>query len=483
MFRRVLFGVAFVWWAATMYFVYNEATAAKPTILRELDIVVVGKLEKQEWFSIYWNGEKVGYSSKALQRVGTKLMVTEVTYLRLPVGGAVQEIYSQAITTVDSTLAVRSFSFDMQGGDYNVTAEGKVSDGVLTVVVGSPERTDTVSIDLGGEIYTPALLPEMIAQKPQKGLRIPTFDPFTMSRDGYEVTACRRERKKLGSFEGNVWVVDVAAMGFSSQMWISDEGSLIYEKGPGGFEQFRESQKEALSFELSRAGKTDILWGFSFPAQWGSQTPPRRARYGVYVLSNFPTEILELEDFNQRLRGDTLEVCAEGFEQGPKPTPADTSETPFIQRHDLRLIKAARKITSGAEDTLEMLVRINDYLYRNIKKEYQTSLPSAVDVLSKMKGDCNEHTVLFVGLARALGVPARVNAGVVYREDGRFFYHAWAQAYVGGRWHSFDPTFGQAPADAAHIKLVSGEIDKQIQLLRIGAKAEIKVVAAAEECP
>ena len=78
-------------------------------------------------------------------------------------------------------------------------------------------------------------------------------------------------------------------------------------------------------------------------------------------------------------------------------------------------------------------------------------------MLARHAGDCSEHTLLLVALARAAGLPARELSGLVYASDfeQRFVWHAWAEVAVDGRWWAVDPTFGQVPADATHIKLGS----------------------------
>ena len=81
-------------------------------------------------------------------------------------------------------------------------------------------------------------------------------------------------------------------------------------------------------------------------------------------------------------------------------------------------------------------------------------------------------------MARAVGLPARIAAGIVYSDqsyggDG-FFYHAWPEVWL-GRWIAIDPTFGQFPADATHIKLVEGDLDQQIALIRVVGKLDIEI--------
>ncbi len=82
------------------------------------------------------------------------------------------------------------------------------------------------------------------------------------------------------------------------------------------------------------------------------------------------------------------------------------------------------------------------------------SLPSAAEVLRTRVGDCNEHTALFVALARAAGLPARIAVGLVYLRGG-FYYHAWPEVYVEergrGLWLPVDPTLNQFPATTGSL--------------------------------
>ncbi|MCD6595666.1 transglutaminase domain-containing protein [bacterium] len=484
MLQKILLILTFVWWTGTMFLLWKESRATEPTHIPDVNIVTIGKMQKQNWYSVYWRGEKIGYSSKSVQKIGSKSMITDVSYMRLPVGGIVQEIYAQSITTVDSTYAVQTFSFDLQSGAYNATAEGNIENGLLSVFLNTPQSVDTIKIHIDGKIYTPSMIPEMFisAQKHKKLLtKIPTFDPFTVSRTPYEITDIQRRIKNIADKKQDVWVLQVASQGFNSEMWISDDGDLLFEKTANSFTQFKESQDEALKFDLSHSGEYDLLTGFAIPARWLPSVSSRKSKFAKYILTGFPDELLELNDFNQKFSNDTLIICSNGFDTIDNPIAEDTAEVPFIQCHDRRIVKAVHKIIKNSTDTLNMLVEINDYLFKNIEKQYQTSIPSALDVLAHMKGDCNEHSTLFAALARSLGIPTRINVGLVYREDGYFFYHAWVQSYTNSKWHSFDPTFGQYPVDASHIKLLSGSLDKQVQLLRIH-DANIRVIEAGEKC-
>jgi transglutaminase-like putative cysteine protease len=89
-------------------------------------------------------------------------------------------------------------------------------------------------------------------------------------------------------------------------------------------------------------------------------------------------------------------------------------------------------------------------------------------------GDCNEHAMLLAALARAAGIPARVEAGLVYMK-GRFYYHAWNLLFL-GRWVTADAVFGQLPADVTHLRLVTGSMQQQLDLAAVIGNITIDVI-------
>jgi hypothetical protein len=61
---------------------------------------------------------------------------------------------------------------------------------------------------------------------------------------------------------------------------------------------------------------------------------------------------------------------------------------------------------------------------------------------------------------------------------GRFYYHAWNSFYT-GRWITADAVVNQFPADATHLRLVQGGLDRQIDLMGIIGKVSIDIVEAS----
>jgi transglutaminase-like putative cysteine protease len=70
-----------------------------------------------------------------------------------------------------------------------------------------------------------------------------------------------------------------------------------------------------------------------------------------------------------------------------------------------------------------------------------------------------------------------VNGLVYCGAYGGFLYHSWNETYINGQWLVVDPTFGQVPADATHIKLLEGsETADLLPMLDIIGKIRIRIM-------
>jgi transglutaminase-like putative cysteine protease len=204
-----------------------------------------------------------------------------------------------------------------------------------------------------------------------------------------------------------------------------------------------------------------------------------RVRLGGVELEGF-----DLAGGRQELRGDTLIISREApaalsagytlpYRGGGEPA-RELGATPLIQSDDPRIIETARRIVGNTTNPVEAAQKINDWVYRTLEKDITLSVPSALQVLDAKQGDCNEHTVLFVALARAVGLPTRTAVGLV-NVRGRFYYHAWPEVYYNG-WVAVDPTLGQYPADASHLRFLIGGLARQVELIRLIGRLRLESV-------
>jgi len=168
-----------------------------------------------------------------------------------------------------------------------------------------------------------------------------------------------------------------------------------------------------------------------------NQTVTRRpdGRFDVVVRTTPGAEVTEQE------RADSL-MATDKFD-------ADNSA----------LAALAAELTAGASSAREKVARLVGWVHENIAGSLATNLDAASQVLDRRVGDCTEHSLLFIALARAAGIPARQVSGVLYAGDAflGFGWHRWAQVELDGRWVSVDPTWGEPVADAARLTLDLGD--------------------------
>jgi len=481
-FKPIVMVGILVWWGVMLYLLIQRHKQPEPVSIPDINIVESGEVLSESYYSITYRGEKIGFSSNIKRRAPSGgFMFQESSFYRLPVAGVQHEVISQSILNVDDSLRTRVLSFDFLGDNYSATVNAVVEGLKLRITHVSENSSHTEEFELSQPIYSMAVLPELLLRRGfRRGdFELATFDPLTSSERSYTVSVIGED--KLDRFGSKpVHVVKLGYGQLSSKLYFDDDGQLLMENTPEGFMSVLEEKKTAIAMDIRDGGTRDLLEDFALPLGMGVIQRPREAVELVIHIENLSAGIFNLDDFNQKWNSEdrTLRIISTGFENPSDKFPtlsSDTAETPAIQCNDRRIINAATKITKGSNNDLDKLLKINDYLFKNIKKDHTLSIPSALDVLQRMRGDCNEHTILFVALARSLQIPARMNVGLVYL-DGYFYYHAWPQAFANGAWHSFDPTFGQYPADATHIKLTSGSLDEYLVLLRMG-DARMKLVS------
>jgi hypothetical protein len=129
-------------------------------------------------------------------------------------------------------------------------------------------------------------------------------------------------------------------------------------------------------------------------------------------------------------------------------TPLYAVEHPFIQ-------KTANYLTKDLSTQEEKIARLVAFVDEHIEDDSDADSEDVIEVFETQKGDCTEHALLFITLARAAGIPARRVHGYIYNEDRDspgFAGHAWAEVLVDGHWTPVDPSWGQNAASIGHLQ-------------------------------
>lgn len=153
-----------------------------------------------------------------------------------------------------------------------------------------------------------------------------------------------------------------------------------------------------------------------------------------------------------------------------------TAATPRIQSEEKLVKDKVKEIVGDSTDTTEKAKKLAQWVFKTLKKSYADNADTALEVLDRKAGDCTEHTLLFVTLCRAAGIPAREVGGLAYVRASKplLGWHAWAEIHDGHQWVSVDPTWDQYFVDATHIKLSEGSQDSA--WTNIAGKVKVKVL-------
>ena len=105
----------------------------------------------------------------------------------------------------------------------------------------------------------------------------------------------------------------------------------------------------------------------------------------------------------------------------------------------------AFEIIQGAEPGYDQVELIRRWIHANVRYEYGTSnaSTSAEETAANRVGVCRDFAHLGIALCRSLSIPARMVVGYLH-ELKPMDLHAWFEAYVGGRWYTFDATQEEA---------------------------------------
>lgn len=138
------------------------------------------------------------------------------------------------------------------------------------------------------------------------------------------------------------------------------------------------------------------------------------------------------------------------------------AKTDLIDWDDREVSELAEDLANGRNDLFDVLSSFARWIKQNIEYSTKGRLAeesmSASWVLQNKKGACDEMTILFMALARAVNIPVRYVSGIAYsniEEVKGWMAHAWAEAFFPeSGWVPFDITYGQLGfVDASHVAL------------------------------
>jgi len=464
------------------------------------------------YYVVRMQGQAIGVARSKFDTLSTGFVFDDNILVDVPALDAMHRANAQTRIEFGKSLQLERFTFNLtsQIGRFAVTGKMR-PDSQLDIRINAGGKEQRMLYPAGGTLMLDAAVPLRMAAgrdlRVGRSFAVRVFDPSTMSDRQSELRVTARDtmivpdsavwdktRKEfvVTSYDTiPVWRIEQQFGGIRIGNWVDEDGHLVKAESPLGF------TLERTAYELA-----DQEWKKS------SADTQRAAGYGAIIeqtaiasnadLSNLESTAelrvrlkgVDLEGFDlsggrQQLVGDTLVIHRENlialhdalrlpYRGAAAAVDSQLVATPLIQSNDPGIQRVARRVTGYTDDPFEAARLLNSWVYGTLKKEITLSVPSALQVLQARQGDCNEHTVLYVALARSIGLPARTAVGLVHVR-GHFYYHAWPEVYLNKQWVAVDPTLGQFPADASHLRFLVGGLARQVELIRLIGRLQLEV--------
>jgi transglutaminase-like putative cysteine protease len=473
-------------WVAQMGVLGNRACVQGSPVALAGDLAQYGS--GAQWKGVYYRGEKIGFMVGQTVATTDGYALTEEGRLQMVLLGAPTAARIKTVAQVDRTFGLRSFAFSLDPGSGAIEVKGALEGRRLhlSTKTAAGERTETR--DLPEAPMLSMNLPRQLAARglvPGQEIEVSLFDPATLRNAPMAVEVKAREVVEAGGRPVPAFRVETRFSGITSTSWITDVGEVVREESPMGLIVVRETPARAQALAVPGRIQTDMLEAAAIVPRPARRIDDERAvlRLRVRLEGAEGFSPGDLEGAGQSVSGNVFEVSdARTLAPGPRDPEAVRSlgPEPFVESDAPEIVAEARRATEGLRNPREKAERLVRHVNAILEKKPTVSLPSALEVLRTRVGDCNEHAALFVALARALEIPARMAVGLVHVQ-GAFYYHAWAEVYVQetrgrGLWLPVDPTLNEFPADATHIRLARGGLERQAAIVGLVGRAKMAIL-------
>jgi len=441
------------------------------------------------WLGIYVSGgERVGFlntrsdpESRGKEK-GLHLRIS--ARIVMPLFGRATDLLLTGSAWFSEAAGLKEFDVSFKSGEHALRGEGTVEERVLHVLLHTAGETIPLTFPVGDDLLFSGGMGmsafDVPLLEPGREIYVDSFDPATMSVGKAKVACIGKERRVIAGEDIDTFVMETTIGGLTTRAWVTADEEVVRAETPFGFTLEKISPQDALA-PVTPSEQASLIRTMAIRP--GGATPVRgatmmRVRFSGITEEHFPPS-------------DSVQTATASGYVITTPDPLDaTASTPlseeereaclasdgFVSSNHPKIIAAARAAAGDAKNPWDQALRLHEWVYDNIAKNPVISVPTALDVLETREGDCNEHTVLYVALARAIGIPARIAIGIAWSEELQAFgYHAWPEVYV-GQWIPTDPTFGEPVADATHIKLLNGGIDAWAKLLPYIGRLQVEVL-------
>jgi hypothetical protein len=461
----------------------EQEQSIQPTTAAQKPAVEETRPDETEYFALFMEGKKVGYAIQNRSVDGQK--VTTSVDLKITLNRAGIPVSIQTKVDTFETVKGKPLGFELEQnlGMMEIKTTGTIND-LGKLIVKSGDQLMEYDWPTGALMSEGVrLLHYKHGLKEGTSYSVKVFEPSALQAIDVEVKiGFKQTVNLLGRVVALTEVASTASLAqvgsFTSTEYYDDDLKLQKSVTPlmgMTIEQVACTKEFAM-------GENDVLevvekMFLSSPVSLDNVNSTKSLTYQLVrteesaefqIPSNDNQKVQKLSDGNVLVTIEPVEAPT-GVSFPYKGNDAEILKaiepTRFLQSDDPRIIKLARQAVGDTKDAAQAAKKIESFVAGYIKNlSLSVGYATSVEVAESKHGDCTEFAVLTAALCRAVGIPAQVVAGVAYVDDFAgmrgFGGHAWAQAYIGGKWIGLDAAFkgtGRGGYDPGHIALAAGD--------------------------
>ena len=197
------------------------------------------------WMGIYMGGQKIGYAVDRVEGTMGGYSLSDEMVITMNVMGTTQEMRTVTKSVIDTSLSLKNFTFSLKSGIADMEVRGEVKGMLLKLQVETAGATRNIEQPLSDAPHLASDIELVLVRDglvPGKKMRIPFFDPVTLSQQYMDVTVEGKEDLKLGDKLIPVYRVREQYSGVTSTVWISPAEGAVKGEGLMGMTFLKETK-------------------------------------------------------------------------------------------------------------------------------------------------------------------------------------------------------------------------------------------------
>ena len=479
-----------IFFTCCLLFILIGDTIGQRVKIDTAEIEKMMQLPQDDWLNLTLMGTKIGYAhvymEKSIYEGEAAIRARTDMVMDLKRTGTGLRLTTTRISYVGMDLVPRYFITTSNETGQEKCVEGRIRDNVAYLETSLAGKTTHSEIPISADTIFEGMISYFLLQRSIRvgdAHTLPVFNLDLMQPVKTGISVLREDQIEFDGKMEPVYVVNYTMDimgGLTTTQWLGHNGTTYrMEVGLMGLNMVL--AKTDMQTALGESGEVDVILNTKIFAQ-GERPTPHARRFKAHLrLTEGQLDKAVMIDTRQKLKVDNdprhgvLEINA------PMIDPAETPNLPIQDQHNneelAQFLKStvyiqaehpeiqakAVEVLDGETNAWQSAEKLCQWVYKNISdKNLKIGFGSALQTLESLEGDCTEHTVLMIAMARSVGIPARVCAGLVFQGDA-FYYHFWPEVYV-GKWVAMEPTLGQIQADANHIQLAGSELESNSML-------------------